>query len=399
VCETLNDQPKVLVIDDEEAARFGVARALSQGYRVQEAEDGLKALAAIDSFQPDVIVSDINMPGMDGISLLKHVNQGAEPPLVVLITAYGSEQMAIEALRAGAHNYLAKPFELEELRLVVAGAVDKQRLIRQNRHYLKELERTLTELKESQAARVQAEKLASLGRLVAGVAHEINNPLGVLHSGCGILEVAARRIGEWCGNQPADTTSQVKEFLEVLTATASRSKAACERIHAVVTNLRQFAQLDRADMQRAQIHDGLVSTLRLLRHELDRQADVVCELGELPEVDCNPRALNQLLMNLLLNAMDAIRLTGRRGLIRIRTWRDGESVKIEIADNGVGIPPENLSKIFDPGFTTKGVRVGTGLGLPICLQIARSHRGRIDVSSRPGAATVFTVTLPLRAAG
>lgn len=161
----MEQQPRVLIIDDEEAARYGLSRALSNiGYVLDEAEDGVAALARIETFRPDVIVSDINMPGMDGLSLLQHVNSTPEPPLVVLITAYGSEDIAIRALRAGAHNYVSKPFEVEELRLIVAGALDKQRLLRENRRYYRELERTLAELKESQTALVQAEKMASLGK-------------------------------------------------------------------------------------------------------------------------------------------------------------------------------------------------------------------------------------------
>ncbi len=390
-------QPKVLIIDDEEAGRFGLRRALStQGYELEEAADGLSGWDKIESFRPDVIVSDINMPGMDGLTLLQRVNQAEEPPLVVLITAYGSEQIAAEALRRGAYDYVAKPFEIAELRRAVSSAIDKQRLLRENRYYVRELQRMYEELKESQAARVQAEKMASLGRLVAGVAHEINNPLGVLQSGTGTVELAARKIGEWCREQPPETAARVRDLVEILTTTAAQSRAAAERIHAVVTNLRQFAQLDRADVRRVDVHEGLNSTLRLLEHELSQHADIVKEYGELPEIDCRPRELNQVFMNLLLNARDAIEQTSRRGEIRIRTSCEGEAVRIEIADTGCGIPPENLDKIFDPGFTTKGVRVGTGLGLPICHQIIRAHHGRIDVSSEPGSGAAFTVSLPVR---
>jgi signal transduction histidine kinase len=393
----LENQPKVLIIDDEEAGRFGLRRALSsQGYLLDEAEDGMTGWEKIESFRPDVIVSDINMPGMDGMTLLRRVNQREEPPLVVLITAYGSEQIAIEALRSGAYDYVAKPFEVVELRRAVSSAVERQRLLRENRYYVSELQRTLAELKESQAARGQAEKMASLGRLVAGVAHEINNPLGVLQSGVGTLELAAKKISDWCKDQPPETTVRVKELADVLAITATQSRAAAGRIHAVVTNLRQFAQLDRADVRRVDVREGLDSTLRLLEHELSRHAEVVKDYGEVPEIDCQPRELNQVFMNLLLNARDALEQTARRGQIRVKAWSEGDEVKIEISDTGGGIPPENLDRIFDPGFTTKGVRVGTGLGLPICHQIVRAHHGRIDVKSEPGAGTAFTVSLPVR---
>ena len=388
-------QPKVLIIDDEEAARYGLLRALSSlDYLLEEAEDGASALGKIASFRPDVIVSDINMPGMNGLELLRRVNQGPEPPLVVLITAYGSEDIAIEALRAGAHNYLSKPFDVEELRLVVAGALDKQRLLRENRHYYRELERTLAELRESQTALVQAEKMASLGKLVAGVAHEINNPLGALQSSVNTMGLAASRISEWCKGQPPELSGNVHALVETLTAVSAQAKAACDRVGAVVTNLRHFAQLDRAEVLRAHVQAGMESTLRLLRHEFAERIEVIRDYGQVPEIDCYPRELNQLFMNLLLNAKEAIERGGRRGEIRVRTWAQPDTIHIEISDNGCGIPSEHLDKIFDPGFTTKGVQVGTGLGLAICYQIVRAHKGTIEVSSRPGEGATFTVKLP-----
>ncbi len=188
---------RVLVIDDEEAARYGICRALAgQGYLLEEASDGEAALVKIQKFQPQVIVSDINMPGIDGLALLQKLQDNPEAPLVVMITAYGSEEVVVQALRLGAYNYLSKPFEVAELRVIVRNALDKQRLLRENRHYVEELQRTLTELQQSQTALVHAEKMASLGGLVAGLAHEINTPLGVLQSSTQTIESAARKMQE-----------------------------------------------------------------------------------------------------------------------------------------------------------------------------------------------------------
>ena len=372
---------RILVIDDEEAARYGISRALAnQGYTLEEAADGTSALERIKEFQPDVIISDINMPGVDGLSLLRQVRrEAAEPPLVVLVTAYGSEAVAAEALRAGAYDYLSKPFDVEQLRAVARNAVERQRLER--------------ELKQSRAALLHAEKMASLGRLVAGVAHEINTPLGVIQSNTQTAARAAHKIGEWSRAQPPETGEAVKRWVDVLGATSGLAESACERISAIVTNLRHFARLDEAELQRAQVRDGIESAVALLGRELGGTIDVVQELAELPEIECAPRQLNQLFMNLLENAVEAIRQSGRRGAIRIRAWSDDDTLKIAVEDNGCGIRAENLEKIFDPGFTTKGVKVGTGLGLPIAIQIARAHQGRIEVESRPGEGSTFTVTL------
>jgi CheY-like chemotaxis protein len=208
----LHPLPKVLLIDDEEAARYGIRRALAnQGYELDEAADGSSALSKIEAGQPDVVVSDINMPGIDGLTLLERLSRLPDAPLVILITAHGSESVAVQALRAGAYNYLAKPFEGDELRIAVANAVEKQRLLRENRHYTAELERTLAELRQSQAALVHAEKMASLGRLVAAVAHEINTPLGVLEASSGTIETATGRMRGSLQQSPAEAAVQATD--------------------------------------------------------------------------------------------------------------------------------------------------------------------------------------------
>ena len=396
----MDSQLKILVIDDEEAARYGICRALAgQGYLLEEASDGEAALVKIQKFQPQVIVSDINMPGIDGLALLQKLQDNPEAPLVVMITAYGSEEVVVQALRLGAYNYLSKPFEVAELRVIVRNALEKQRLLRENRHYVQELQRTLTELQQSQVALVQAEKMASLGSLVAGLAHEINTPLGVLQSSTQTIESAARKIHNWLQEQFPQQLGDAARFIEVLSSTANDSQAACERIDATVRNLREFAQLNRGEFQRAQIHEGIESALNLVNHALGDDIEVVRDYGELPEIECSPRELNQVFMNLLLNASEAIHQRGDAGVIRLRTRSSGDFIQFEIEDNGSGIAAEHLEKIFDPGFTTKGVGVGAGLGLAICYQIVHAHRGRIEVNSRAGEGGHFTVTLPVNCRG
>jgi len=230
--------------------------------------------------------------------------------------------------------------------------------------------------------------------LAAGAAHEINTPLGALQSGVNTMRRAATKIGERCRKNFGEAAEAVTPLVGALVDLTTQAQAACERIDRIVTNLRQFAQLDKDDFQRADIRPGLESILRLLRHELAEQVEVITEFGETPEIDCAPRELNQLFMNLLLNAKEAIEEAGRRGEIRVRTWSDGDRLMVEIADSGCGIAPEHLDMIFDPGYTTKGVRVGTGLGLPICYQIAEAHGGSIDVSSVVGEGTRVTLSLP-----
>ena len=159
----------------------------------------------------------------------------------------------------------------------------------------------------------------------------------------------------------------------------------------LVGSLKNFARLDEADLKKADIHEGLESTLTLVQHEFKNRIQVERQYGNIPQVECHPNAINQVFMNLLVNASQAI---PDRGTITIRTLKKGEFVRIAISDTGVGIPAENLSKVFDPGFTTKGVGFGTGLGLSICYKIIQEHHGRIEVESSDRG-TTFTVVLPL----
>jgi signal transduction histidine kinase len=390
--------PKVLLIDDEDAARYGIRRALAnQGYELDEAADGASALAKIEAERPDVVVSDINMPGVDGLTLVEQLAGKPDAPLVILITAYGSENVAVQALRAGAYNYLSKPFEVDELRVAVANAVDKQRLLRENRHYTAELERTLAELQQSQAALVHAEKMASLGRLVAAVAHEINTPLGVLDGSAGTIETAAARIAEALPEPAGGARTQ--RLLSVLKDAASQSHQACLRIQSVVANLRQFAQLDRAQIQRVEITAGIDSALRLAGPELGAGIEVSREFAELPAIECAPRELNQLFMNLLLHAADSIRARGGKGTIQVRTRLLGSSVCIEFEDDGGHVPEDRLASIFDPGLGRHEARVGIDLRLPISYQIVKAHAGSIEVENVGEHSKRFLVTLPVRREG
>jgi signal transduction histidine kinase len=387
--------PKVLLIDDEDAARYGIRRALAnQGYELDEAADGAAALAKIQAQGPDVIVSDINMPRIDGLTLLERVSALPDAPLVILITAYGSENVAVQALRAGAYNYLSKPFEVDELRVAVANAVEKQRLLRENRHYTAELERTLAALRQSQAALVHAEKMASLGRLVAAVAHEINTPLGVVEGSAGMVESASGRLRDALRQQGDE--AKIERLLGVLNDAATQSHNASRRIQSVVTNLRQFAQLDRAEIQFVKVTDGIDIALKLAELELGAGIEVVREFGDLPPIECAPRELNQLFMNLLLNSADSIRARGGSGKIQVRTRRSGNSVCIEFEDDGGSIAAERLGQIFDPGLGRQEARIGIDLRLPLCSQIVGAHGGAIEAENIGENSKRFVVTLPLR---
>jgi signal transduction histidine kinase len=205
---------------------------------------------------------------------------------------------------------------------------------------------------------------------------------------------ALQRLREILKEGPAEVRDnhELVRTLSVLENIGKVNQTACDRIVRIVRSLRSFARLDEAERKKVDIHEGLESTLTLIHHELKIRIELVRDYEDIPEIECFPNQLNQVFMNMLVNACQAIE---GKGTITIRTRAEGDHVTVSFIDTGTGIRPENLDKIFDPGFTTKGVGVGSGLGLPICYKIVKEHGGRIDVESEVGRGTIFTVKLPV----
>ena len=254
---------------------------------------------------------------------------------------------------------------------------------------------TNQDLQKSEAPSFHAEELNCLSRLVAGIAHEINSPLGALQANSGTIKVAAARVAAWLARNPAEIPDDIQRSVTALEEASGQLTVATERVHEIIRRLAEFAQLDRPNLQTIQISECLETTLRLMGQELGDGVEVIRDFEDVPEIEASPRQLNRLFMNLLLNAHEAIRQAGRSGRIRLRVFQDRDLLGVEIEDNGCGISPQVLSQIFDPGFTTKGVQVGTGLGLAICYQIVQGHQGRISVHSHEGVGTRFAVLLPV----
>ncbi len=258
-----------------------------------------------------------------------------------------------------------------------------------------ELAAAYKDLKSTQSQLVQSEKMASLGMLVAGIAHEINTPIGAVASMHDTLVRAVDKLTrslDCIGEQSGADTESIAETLRLIEDANRVIVSGTERVVNIVRRLRSFARLDEAEIKRIDIHEGLEDTLTLIHHEIKHNIKLERRFGAVPRLACYPGRLNQVFLNLLINAKQAI---VDKGTITITTGTQGIFAFIEFADSGVGIPPENLQRIFDPGFTTKGVGVGTGLGLSICYQIVRDHRGTIEVASEVGVGTTFRVLLPL----
>jgi PAS domain S-box-containing protein len=256
------------------------------------------------------------------------------------------------------------------------------------------LERAMRELRETQVQLIQSEKMAALGKLVAGVAHEINSPVGAISSMQDTLSTAIDRLQDALTKAVPEILDENRAIRETLNAILEADRViglGADRITDIVKSLRTFARLDEAEMKKVDIHEGLDSALTLIHHDLKDRVEIVRDYGELPPIVCYPGKLNQLFLNILVNASQAI---DGKGQVTITTFEKNEGVHIEIRDTGRGIPEGDLDSIFDPGFTTKGVGVGTGLGLSTCFQIIQEHHGRIEVKSKVGEGSVFTVVLP-----
>ncbi len=261
--------------------------------------------------------------------------------------------------------------------------------------------RITEERRQMQDQLIVQEKMASLGNLVAGVAHEINTPLGSLNSNSDTmgrmvtaLESSLKDDGKPTQPEPANKkrADKTSRLLEELRALADFNKTASQRMIAIVTSLRSFARLDRATEDQVDMHEGPETTLTLIENQLKDRVAVHKDYAATPRVRCYPSQLNQVYMNLLLNASQAIE---GKGDIYLKTFATDDAVAVEITDTGSGISAENRSRIFDPGFTTKGVKVGTGLGLSIVQRIIGDHDGRIELESRVGQGTTVRIFLPL----
>jgi len=250
------------------------------------------------------------------------------------------------------------------------------------------------EIKEAQTQLVQSEKMASLGMLVAGVAHEINNPIGAVRSMHNTSMRAMEKLKSEFSKLVVNDTNVAKEtkrIFQILDDANEVIEIGSQKVGLIVKQLKSFARLDEADLQKADIHGGIIQALMLSRHEMSNRIRVVKKFGDVPKIRCYPAKLNQLYLNMIINSIQAM---PTNGTLTISSRLIGKKIHIKFADTGVGIPKDKLEKIFDPGYTTKGVGVGTGLGLSICYKIMQEHNGEIKVKSKLNKGTTFEIIIP-----
>jgi two-component system, NtrC family, sensor kinase len=390
---------KVLIADDDPVARRLLATFVSKwGEQVVEANDGAAAWRLFQDNDCPVVITDWMMPEVDGLELIRRIRTDPRPGYVyvILLTSLAQKADLVQGMEAGADDFLTKPFDREELRV----------RLRQGQRVVT-LERSLAEqnraLREAQAALVQQEKLASLGQLAAGMAHEINNPVAYVSNNLTVLRRDAVALldvaAEYQAGRAAEAERQVAALdlpyvRETLPRLFDTSLDGLRRVREIVRNLRDFARLDEAEFKEVDLNAALASTAEVLHHELSqRRVELRTDFGELPPVPCHPGKINQVFLNVLRNAAQAS-IPG--GIIEVRTRAQDDGVVVEIEDYGCGIQPEHLPHIFEPFFTTRPVGQGMGLGLSVAYGVLRDHGGTIEGESTPGGGSVFRIRLPLR---
>ena len=440
---------RVLLVDDQAMIGEAIRRVLANERDIEFHYCGsaAEAVAAAARIEPTVILQDLVMPEIDGLTLLRRYREDTRTRHIPIVVLSSKEDARVkrDAFTAGADDYLVKlPDDVELIARVrhhsraflnqvqrdaayLQLSASRQQLVIANadlQSALKEVmaaELTLQQrnaeltalngkLADAQNQVLQSEKMASIGRLAAGVAHEINNPIGFVGSNLSSLEGYLRdifRVVEAYEHLEAaipitnaqlpklntlKQTIQLSFLKEDTFSLLAESVEGVERIAKIVQDLKNFSHIEQADWQRVNVHDNIESTLNMLAHDLARKADVVKEFGELPPLECLPFQLGQLWLSLLTNAHQAI---DTRGRIVIRTHSAGDRIRVSISDDGKGIAAHELGHIFEPFFTTKPVGTGPGLGLSVAYSIVRNHGGTIEVASEAGRGATFTVELPV----
>jgi signal transduction histidine kinase len=404
---------KVLVVDDDEddyvMTRDLIAEIPEARYQVEWLPTYDEALKELDNNRHDVYLFDYRLGKHSGLDLLREaIDKGCKAP-VILLTGQGDREIDVAAMKAGASDYLIKgKIDANVLERSMRYAVEHKMAKDALHRSREELRETYEELKAVQSSLHQREKMASIGQLAAGVAHEINNPVGFIMSNLGTLQKYVKKLKEFICIQTAATEQLPDEKIAALKERAkalqvdfvwtdidnliSESLDGTKRIQKIVQDLKSFSHVDEAECKISDINAGIESTLNIVWNELKYTATVTKEYGPVPKTYCNLAKLNQVFMNLLLNAVQAIE---KQGEIRIKTWERGGWIYVAISDTGCGMPPELKSRIFEPFYTTKEVGKGTGLGLSIAYDIVKKHDGEILVESAPGRGSTFTVKIPL----
>jgi two-component system, NtrC family, sensor kinase len=388
------ERPAVLVVDDVEANLLALQALLDDlDCEVVCVRSGNAALSQLLRREYAVVLLDVQMPEMDGYEVARHAHENPATrlvPIVFLTAQNRSEENILRGYGTGAVDYLFKPIDSTILRSKVRVFLELHRTKKQIADGKKRLEVTLQELESAQAQLVQSAKMASLGELVAGIAHEINNPLAFALSH---LDTALRAL------EPIETALKPGEspaaspHWDKMKRRMSEMDIGLKRIRDLVVKLRTFSRLDGDERGLVSVKECVDSVITILGHRLEDRVTIQTDLGDPDIIECYPGLLNQAIMNLIANSIDAIE--GRGTIMVASGGLSSERYRIAVTDTGPGIPPALRQRIFEPFFTTKAVGAGTGLGLSITYSIVEKHGGTLTVDCPPTGGTTMTIELPL----
>ncbi len=384
-----NGRPVVLVADDEPDMRRFLVSQLEGYYEVVEAADGNEASEKAQSILPDVILLDLMMPHKDGMQVCQELREYAPTSTipVIMLTARADEEIKFNALKTGVNDFLAKPFSTHELQARIRNLIESHQFQRKLTRQNAALSNAIEQIKETEMQLVQSEKLSSLGRMSAGIIHEINNPLNFSLTGLFALRGKSKKLP---AEEQEDYNAIVNDVEEGL-----------KRVRNIVSDLRTFTHPGGGTGEPVEVLDVVDAALRFLGGEWRDTVLIQKEIPEKTVMWANRNKLIHVLVNLVQNAIDAMReksySQGDQPRIHITAGTENVRTWVKVRDNGPGIDPGNTGKIFDPFFTTKEVGKGMGLGLSICYRIVKDYGGNISVDSRPGQFCEFTLDFPANA--
>lgn len=367
------------------AFKIYYASNIDKSFKIEEVynKDYQSEIGTIVKFDDKTYKSIINKEIVVSNCLKEHLNAKnnlKETATRIILPIYHLNQMlGIIVILSGKKRELTDELDiLESVSAQLGNAIIQASLFHQVNQQRDELQLALKELKDTQLQLINSEKMASLGQLIAGVAHEINTPLASINSNNSIIAKIIKKLDD---ENMAETLKEINDL----------DREAVQRINNIVKSLKKFVRLDESEQQEADINKELDLTLELIRHETKNKIEIIRNYGEIPLIKCYPNMLNQVFMNILVNACQSTKIKGK---ITITTEYKDKMLTVKIQDTGSGIKPEELNKIFTAGYTTKGVGVGTGLGLAISEKIIQKHNGKITVNSEFGVGSEFTITIP-----
>lgn len=431
---------KIMAVDDSQISLRYLHKmlvSLFPQHEILSFDDPKEVMPVLQEETIDVLLLDIMMPDINGKDLLRNIrkNERYDDMQIIMVTALDDDDTLSECFAQGANDYMIKPVNQTELISRVRNALinvenrkKMKALILSIKEHNMELRQMNVKLQQAQASLVHSEKMAAIGQLAAGVAHEINNPIGYVGSNLETLNTYLNKVqrffsvfqefqqktdqeasGEECGQlihqmENIFQTEKIALVMEDLPELIADSRGGVQKVAQIVGTMREFSRSDHSDQKEwCSINHLISQSILMLENESKYVADVLFDDRQTVDAYCNPVQVGQVLINIILNAVQAIQDVqeqpdrGEKGKINVHLEKKDEMVTVTIADNGPGIPEKNHSKLFDPFFTTKDVGKGTGLGLSISYDlIVNKHQGSLSVTSEPGSGSVFTICFPVQ---